>query len=77
MLWPPNAWKNGGRQKLLPHVRKASDAQVLAEFLSNGLHDELGLGSSGGNELHGERKQFCSRCGCPGHNRWTPYCHLS
>ena len=47
MLWPPNAWKNGGRQKLLPHVRKASDAQVLAEFLSNGLHEELGLGSSG------------------------------
>jgi len=75
MLWPPNAWKHGGRQKLLPHVRKASDAQVLAEFLSNGLHDELGLGSSGGENGQGERQQFCSRCGCPGHNRWTPYSH--
>ena len=58
MLWPPNAWKSGGRQKLLPHVRKASDAQVLAEFLSNGLHQELGLGSSEGDIQDGGRKQF-------------------
>ena len=43
MLWPPNAWKTGGRQKVLPHVKKESHAQVLHEFLISGLHDELGL----------------------------------
>lgn len=71
MLWPPNAWKTGGRQKMLPHEKTASDARVLAEFLRSGLHNDLGLGNSDGTSDY-QRKQFCGLCGCPGHNRWTP-----
>ena len=68
MMWPPNSWKTGGRQKMLPHVKKASDAQVLNDFLNSGLHDELGLGCSD-DTGDGWRTQFCGKCGCPGHNR--------
>jgi len=53
---------------MLPHVKKASDAQVLNDFLNSGLHDELGLGCSD-DTGDGWRTQFCRKCGCPGHNR--------
>jgi hypothetical protein len=43
---------------MLPHERKASDAQMLAEFLSSGLHNERGLGNAEGNTERG-RRQHC------------------